>query len=150
MGGEDFRQRLAKPGKAWVGPREATQAAMRLTFDAEARSKRWIDFEDLLHLATTTERSKLLADLLESETLYLADIDVDNTDDALRLVRGVDDLYTADPPPVLHFTSATMPERWFTADDVHEGLEASIAEKFLRPTSRLHAMCNVERGGALR
>ncbi|MEL7363923.1 MAG: cell division protein ZapE, partial [Bacteroidota bacterium] len=107
-------------------------------------------FEDLLHLATTTERSKLLADLLESEALYFADIDVDNTDDALRLLRVVDDLYTADPPPILHFTSATMPERWFNAEDVHVGLEASIAEKFLRTTSRLHAMCNVERVGAQR
>ncbi|MEO1479837.1 MAG: AFG1/ZapE family ATPase, partial [Bacteroidota bacterium] len=150
VGGEDFRQRLAKPGKAWVGPREATQAAMRLTFDADARPKRWVDFEDLLHLATTTERSKLLADLLESEALYFADIDVDNTDDALRLLRVVDDLYTADPPPILHFTSVTMPERWFNAEDVHVGLEASIAEKFLRTTSRLHAMCHVERVGAQR
>ncbi|MEM1117541.1 MAG: AFG1/ZapE family ATPase [Bacteroidota bacterium] len=146
VGGEDFRQRLAKEGRAWVGDPEAARAAMRAAFEAAPEPKRWLAFDDLIALTTEVERTRLTADLAASRALFLDGIDVGNTDDALRLLRVADDLYGLPDPPTLYFTSATEPAAWFAASG-RSGLEAAIAEKFTRTTSRLTALAEVERVG---
>ena len=146
--GEDFRKRLDKPGRAWVGPLDAADAAMRVAYESDNDSKLWLDCPDLLRRTTDTERQALTEELTAYENLYFADLGVGSTDDALRLLRVVDDLYTHPSPPVLHFTAETPPEDWFAERDVLSGVEASVAEKFERTVSRLHAMCDVQRVGA--
>jgi cell division protein ZapE len=148
VGGEDFRRGLAKPGRAWVGPLDAADAAMRQRYDADGGRKRWLSWAELRRLAVDTERTRLAADLAASERLYLSGLGVSGTDDALRLLRIVDDLYDQPRPPVLFFTAEAPPEAWFPPERAAPGLEASIAEKFARTVSRLHAMCAVERVGA--
>jgi cell division protein ZapE len=147
VGGEDFRRGLAKPGRAWIGPLDAADAAMRARYETDRASKRWITGGELLDLATSTERTRLAAELGALDRLYVSGITIDGTDDALRLLRVVDDLYDTADPPVLFFTSERPPERWFRPEDVHVGIEAAVAEKFARTVSRLKAMCAVERVG---
>ncbi len=146
VGGDDFRQRLDKEGRAWVGPPDAARAAMRRAFDAAPEPKRWLAFDDLIRLTTDVERTRLAADLARSGALFIDGIDVTDTDDALRLLRVADDLYGVPAPPTLFFTSATAPADWFAADG-RRGIEAAIAEKFTRTTSRLTALAEVEHVG---
>ncbi len=148
VGGEDFRRGLEKPGRAWVGPLDAADAAMRADFDAETGSKRWLSGRDLLRLATDTERTRLAEELAAPDHLYLAGLAVSSTDDALRLLRVVDDLYDRPDAPVLHFTAERPPARWFPKEEQHAGIERAVAEKFERTVSRLGALCAVERVGA--
>jgi cell division protein ZapE len=148
VGGEDFRQRLEKPGRAWVGPPAPTRAAMQAAFDATGGKKRWLTFANLLRLATETERSALAQDLGALGALFVEDIAVRDSDDALRLLRVVDDLYGQPRPPVLYFTSEEPPGQWFTASAQHGALERGIAEKFARTASRLAALAAVEHVGA--
>lgn len=147
VGGEDFRRGLEKPGRAWVGPLDAADAAMRARFEQDRSSKRWLEAPELLHLATTTERTRLAEELGALDRLYLSGIRVRHTDDALRLLRVVDDLYDQPDPPVIFFTAERQPGEWFQPDDVHVGVEAAVAEKFARTVSRLHALCAIERVG---
>ncbi len=147
--GEDFRRGLAKPGTAWVGPLDAAEAAMRLAFERDAGRKLWLHRDALLRRTAETERQALTAELAAYDALYLAELDTGSTDDALRLLRVVDDLYTHPSPPTLHFTSETEPERWFPATPERSGIERAVAEKFERTVSRLHALCAVQRVGAL-
>ena len=147
VGGDDFRQGMAKEGRAWIGAPDAARAAMRRAYDDAPEPKRWLAFDDLLRLTTDVERTRLAADLAQSGTLFLDGIDVADTDDALRLLRVADDLYALPAPPTLYFTSATAPAAWFAADG-RGGLEAAIAEKFARTTSRLTALAEVERVGS--
>ena len=149
VGGDDFRQRLPREGTAWVGPPEAARAAMRRAFDAAPPPKRWLSFSDLIDLTTEVERTRLTRDLAASGALFIDGIDVTDTDDALRLLRVADDLYGLPDPPTLFFTSATAPADWFTAEG-RAGLAAAIAEKFVRTTSRLAALAEVERVGGPR
>ena len=144
VGGDDYRQRLDKEGRAWIGDPEAARAAMRDAFEAAPEPKRWLPFDDLIALTTNVERTKLTADLARSRALFLDGIDVADTDDALRLLRVADDLYGLPEPPVLYFTSETDPAEWFAASG-RGGVEAAIAEKFTRTTSRLTALAEVER-----
>ncbi|MEM0961752.1 MAG: AFG1/ZapE family ATPase [Bacteroidota bacterium] len=144
VGGDDFRQRLDKEGRAWVGDAAAAREAMRLAFEAAPEPKRWLDFPELLRLTTETERTRLTDELAASQALFIEGIDVSDTDDALRLLRVADDLYGLPDPPTLYFTSATEPAAWFEAEG-RQGLEAAIAEKFTRTTSRLTALADVER-----
>ena len=146
--GEDFRRGLAKPGRAWIGPLDAADAAMRHAYDAAAGSKLWLHRADLLRRTIDTERQALTDELAAPDGLYLADLGVASTDDALRLLRVVDDLYTHPDAPVLHFTAETPPDDWFPDTDDLSGIEASVAEKFERTVSRLHALCAVQRVGA--
>ena len=146
VGGEDFRQRLDKEGRAWVGGLEAARAAMRRAFEAAPEPKRWLPFDELVRLTTEVERSRLTRELAEADALFLDGIDVTDTDDALRLLRVADDLYALPDPPTLFFTSETAPAEWFTSDG-RRGLEAAIADKFDRTRSRLAAMAEVERVG---
>lgn len=148
VGGEDYRQRLAKEGRAWVGPPDAARAAMRRAYEAAPEPKRWLPFGDLLRLTTDVERTRLTDELAQNRALFLDGIDVADTDDALRLLRVADDLYALPRPPVLYFTSTATPADWFAAEG-RGGVEAAIAEKFTRTTSRLTALAEVERvGGA--
>ncbi|MGB3544446.1 AFG1/ZapE family ATPase [Rubrivirga sp.] len=144
VGGEDFRQGLEKEGRAWIGDLEAARDAMRRAFQDAPDPKRWLDFDDLIRLTTHVERTTLTRDLASSRSLYLDGIDVTDTDDALRLLRVADDLYGLPDPPTLFFTSQSAPADWFAADG-RAGLEAAIAEKFTRTTSRLTALAEVER-----
>ena len=144
VGGDDFRQRLAKEGRAWVGPAAAARVAMRAAFEAAPEPKRWLAFDEFLALTTEVPRVRLAEDLGRNASLFLDGIDVADTDDALRLLRVADDLYGLPEPPVLYFTTETDPADWFAADG-RRGLEASIAEKFTRTTSRLTALAEVER-----
>jgi cell division protein ZapE len=143
VGGEDFRQRLEKPGRAWVGPPTETHAAMQRVFDAAGGLKRWITFPNLLRLATETERGALARELAPLDALFVEGIAVRSTDDALRLLRIVDDLYAEPRPPVLYFTSEEPPGQWFTASVQHGALDRGIAEKFTRTTSRLASLAEV-------
>ncbi len=145
--GEDFRKGLDKPGRAFVGPLDAADAAMRLAFERDPGPTLWLSCTELMQRATDTERRVLTAALAAPDGLYLADLAVASTDDALRLLRVVDDLYTHPSPPVLHFTSETPPEQWFPAERAAAGVERAVAEKFERTVSRLHAMCAVQRVG---
>lgn len=143
VGGEDYRQRLAKEGRAWVGAPDAARDAMRRAYETAPEPKRWLTFDDLIGLTTQTERTRLTDELAQNAALFLDGIDVTNTDDALRLLRVADDLYALPRPPVLYFTSETDPSRWFAADE-QSGLSRAIAEKFTRTTSRLTALAEVE------
>ena len=138
VGGDDFRQGLDKPGRAWIGEAEAARAAMRAAFDATPEPRRWIAFDELLRRATDTERMRLAAELSQPAALFIDGIDVTDTDAALRLLRIADDLYGAHRPPTLFFTSATAPKDWFPPG--HSLLERGIAEKFDRTRSRLSAL----------
>ena len=143
LGGDDFRQGLAKEGRAWVGEAGAARAAMRRAYDAAPEPKRWLAFGDLVRLTTEVERTRLADELGASGALFVDGIDVGDTDDALRLLRVADDLYGLPAPPTLYFTSAAPPAEWFAAEG-RGGLEAAIAEKFTRTTSRLTALAEVE------
>lgn len=147
VGGEDFRQRLEKPGRAWVGPPDATRAAMQAAFDAASGKKRWLTFANLLRLATEAERGALTRELAALDALFVEAIHVPDSDDALRLLRIVDDLYAEPRPPVLYFTAEAPPGQWFTAEAQRGGLAQGIAEKFVRTTSRLAALAAVEHVG---
>ena len=116
VGGADYRQGLDKPGTAWVGPPAAARAAMQAAFDAAPEPKRWLAFADLLALTTTTERTRLAADLgAEPRAVRRRRGRIRTTDDALRLLRVADDLYGLPEPPVLSFTSEAEPADWFTS-----------------------------------
>ncbi len=144
VGGEDFRKHLEKPGKAWIGPPNETEAAMRSAFQSATGSTKWISFGSLLKESEETERTILSDSLGSYDNLFIEAIAIQHTDDALRLLRIVDDLYGRADPPVLYFTSDEPPGQWFTAATRHGALERGIAEKFSRTTSRLTAMASVE------
>ncbi|MEP0546512.1 MAG: AFG1/ZapE family ATPase [Rhodothermales bacterium] len=146
--GEDFRRGLAKPGRAWVGPLDAADAAMRHAYERADGEALWLGRDALLLRTAETERQALAAELTAPDRLFLAGLRVDSTDDALRLLRVIDDLYTHPAPPVLYFTAEAPPERWFPKDRAGAGVEAAVAEKFERTVSRLHALCAVQRVGA--
>lgn len=143
VGGDDYRHRLAKPGRAWVGPLAQANAAMRAAFEQDRRDAHWLSFDALLEQTIRLEHTRLIRRLRRPESLYLAGIAVDRTDTALRLLRVIDDLYVAPDAPVLYFTAEAAPEAWFDAA-TRRGVERGIAEKFTRTTSRLRALCEIE------
>lgn len=147
VGGEDFRRVLAKPGRAWVGPTEETATEMCREYDADPRHKIWLSSEELLHRTITTERDRLVAEIGSYEAVYLADLAVTSSNDALRLLRVVDDLYDQPNPPAIYFTSEQLPENWFRPQNSRAGIDAAVAEKFARTVSRLHAMAQVSQIG---
>lgn len=145
VGGTDFRQNLDKPGRAWIGPLETATPAMRTAFEKTEGKARWMDFHDLLHLTETTERQRLATRLATHDALFLNGIRITSTDDALRLLRVMDDLYTAPDPPTIYFTSETPPAEWFDTSAARGVVETGIATKFARTTSRLTALAEVQR-----
>ena len=148
--GEDYRNRLEKRGTAWIGPLGPATAVMREHFEthsaampgasASAAAPRWISFGELLGLTRETERTRLARELTRPAALYLDGVAIQDTDDALRLLRVIDDLYTAEPQPTLFLTSEKPPRQWFQPDG-RAGIEADVAEKFHRTASRIAAMC---------
>ena len=143
VGGDDYRRRQAKAGRAWIGPPPLTRPHLRRRFEEDAGEKRWLGFQDLLEASTATEHTRLVRQLAQPDRLYLADLAPRNPDDALRLLRLIDDLYLHAEPPTLYFTSPEKPEAWLRMDEAHGTLEKGVAEKFARTTSRLYALCEV-------
>ena len=152
VGGEDYRRTKTAPpkedlslerGRAWIGPPDAARAAMRTAFARDECAACWMPFGELLEAATDTAHEKLMRRLLACDSLYLDGVALSSTDDALRLLRLVDDLYTRPDAPALYLTASAPPARWFAAEG-RAGLERGVAEKFSRTASRLHALCEVE------
>jgi cell division protein ZapE len=149
VGGEDYRRRLEKPGRAWIGDQQVARSHMRAAFEQDAReAKAWLDLPELLTLSANTERRRLSSALAANKALYLEGLDSRDANDALRLLRIIDDLYQTDDPPELYFTATRRPEEWFTAEG-RLGVDAAIADKFVRTTSRLAALCEFEEVDAL-
>lgn len=144
VGGEDFRRRMEKPGRAFVGPPEAASAALGAAFDAAPEPKALFSFRDLLRKATETERTALARELAALDRLFVEDVAVEDSDDALRLLRIVDDLYAEPDPPALFFSARTPPSDWFRPEEQAGGLARGVAEKFARTASRLGALAAVE------
>lgn len=143
--GDDYRHRLEKPGRAWVGPSAESRAAMQATYERVEGPKQWFTTDALLAATEATPHPRLMETLLALDALFIHAIAVTSTDDALRLLRVVDALYTADGAPVLYFTTAVPPTLWFTPEAQHGMMAQGIAEKFNRTVSRLYAMCSIER-----
>ncbi|PSQ70003.1 MAG: cell division protein ZapE [Bacteroidetes bacterium QH_2_67_10] len=146
--GDDRRRRNGTPrrGAVFVGPPEAARTALRDAYEAANEPKRWLAFAELRRAATETAHARLIDELLTTERLYVAGVRLNGTDDALRLLRLVDDLYTAPDAPALFFSALAPPEDWFTAGgEAAEGLRAGVAEKFKRTVSRLRELCDVKR-----
>lgn len=144
VGGDDYRRQLEKKGVAWVGPHLQTREAMRTVYHADLRKKKWVTFDELLAASIETEHTTLLRRLGAFSSLYISDISIRDTDDALRLLRVIDDLYLLPEPPDLHFTTETHPENWFSASALHGSMAKGIADKFKRTISRMQAMCRLE------
>ena len=148
VGGDDYRRRLPRAGQAWIGPPGLTRDAMRAVYQTTPAPCRWLTFEDFLRLSAAVEHTALVHELGALEALFLEGISIRSTDDALRLLRLVDDLYLLPDPPTLYFTAEQPPAAWFTQTQAYGALEKGIAEKFSRTVSRLEALCAVvEVGG---
>ncbi len=147
VGGDDYRRRLPRTGRGWIGPAEQTRAVAEAAFTALGDGARWLPFGAFRELSRRTEHRALVGLLAEAPHLFVPDIAIGGTDDALRLLRLVDDLYLLDEPPTFYFTSETPPSAWFTAEALHGTLEKGIAEKFTRTVSRIHALCATEEVG---
>lgn len=142
--GDDFRKRLPKLGYAWIGPSAETLPLLDAQCRKEAKPHRRFTFPDLLRATVDLPHAVLMADLREAEALYLTDIAISDTDQALRLLRVIDEIYLMPTPPTLYFTAEVAPDCWFTPEQLHGVLEKGIAEKFLRTVSRLQAMCHIQ------
>ena len=149
VGGDDYRQRKSTDGtdqgRGWIGPPDAATQALRAAYESADGNRCWMNFDALREASRTTAHKQLIDQLAAHDGLYLADIRIHDTDDALRLLRIVDDLYVRPDAPRLYFSAATPPEAWFNPADQHSGLAADIAKKFTRTTSRLQALCRIEK-----
>ncbi len=146
--GEDYRRRQAKTGRAWIGDPGPAKAAMQLLYDTDRRPKRWIAYADLIRETVEKPHARLMASLAPYGSLYIAGIAIKDSDDALRLLRVVDDLYMQPAPPVLYFTAERPPEAWFTHEQAASRLSMGVAVKFERTVSRLRSFCELEAVGA--
>lgn len=144
IGGDDYRKRLPKTGRAWIGDPLHTEAYLQAAYESAPAPKRRLTFNELLVASTETEHTRLVEHLASPEYLFLSDIEITSTDDALRLLRLIDDLYLQPQPPTLYFSARKAPDEWFVAETARQGLEQGIAEKFKRTVSRLHALCQIE------
>ena len=129
-------------GAIFVGPPAEAERALRDAHEAASAPKRWLSFAELRRASTETAHERLVEELLEAEHLAVAGVQIEGTDDALRLLRLVDDLYTAEEAPALSFSAGTPPEDWFAAEGTG-GLRGGVAAKFDRTVSRLHELCAV-------
>jgi len=146
VGGDDYRRRTngeQRPGCGWIGDREAAHAAMQQAYEETPGAKRWLTFADLRTAATETAHDNLMAEWTKLDALFVAEISIQDTDDALRLLRVVDDLYLRPEAPALFFYADAPPQSWFDPD-AHAGVAQSVAEKFTRTVSRLRAMCDLK------
>lgn len=146
--GDDYRRQTdapLTPGRGWIGPASRVDSLMRKTYERDDQNARWMSFEAFREASRTTAHATLMKQLNQHDRLYLAQIAIRDTDDALRLLRVIDDLYLHPEAPALYFTAKTPPDEWFEATT---GIAGAIAEKFNRTVSRLHAMCTIERVSA--
>jgi cell division protein ZapE len=141
VGGDDYRQRLERHGKAWIGPSEATRPMLQQLYKRDHRRKVWLTGSQLLRLTIDVPHPEVIDRLTSAESLYLEDLHAPDTDDALRLLRVMDELYLAPAPPVLNWTSEGPPEGWMESH--HSVIEKAVSEKFTRTTSRLRALSDV-------
>jgi cell division protein ZapE len=142
--GEDHRRTDAqsRPGRGWVGPPDAARAQMETACRSASGATRWLSFDELRTATTNVAHERLIDRLTAYDHLFIADVTVRDTDDALRLLRVIDALYQEPDAPTLYFTATEPPEAWF-APSAHRGIAQAIAEKFERTVSRLRAMCEV-------
>jgi cell division protein ZapE len=143
--GEDYRARMHKPGRAWIGEPDAARARLDAAYASDERPKQRVAFADFLDRSLRTPHDRFVAELASADALYLDGIRLRGTDDALRLLKVVDDLYTRPDAPTLYFTSDREPHAWFAPGDDASELERGIAHKFDRTLSRLAAMAQIER-----
>jgi cell division protein ZapE len=146
--GEDYRRTEAvqQSGRGWIGPPARTRAAMQeVRSNVSGEARRW-SFADLRRATTEIAHPDLIDDLTTLDHLFVEDIAIDNTDDALRLLRVIDALYLHEDAPTLYFTAERPPDAWFDPDR-HAGVARAVAEKFERTVSRLHALCRLQRVG---
>ncbi len=149
--GDDYRERLARDGRAFIGPESVSLAALQRLHDAKMEEDEgdgnalWVDWRDFLHRSRETEHLALVDALARPDRLFLARLDPQTTDDALRLLRVLDDLYVRPDAPTLFFSSETAPEAWLA--DADSGTARAIADKFRRTVSRLRALTTVETVG---
>lgn len=145
--GEDFRAheaaRQAATGTGWIGPIEAANEALRAAYRTTDEPRHWMTFDELRQATRTTAHDRLMDRLAGLDDLFVADVAIASTDDALRLLRVVDDLYVRPDAPRLHFSSATPPADWFRPEE-HAGIAADVAAKFTRTVSRLRALCTLQ------
>lgn len=130
-------------GTIWVGPPDATRERLEAACSA-CKAPLHVSFDQLREYSRTTAHDALVERLTAVDCLAVEDVTLTSTDDALRLLRIVDALYTHSQAPLLFMTARTRPETWF-APEQFAGLAQAIAEKFTRTVSRLHALCTVEK-----
>jgi cell division protein ZapE len=141
VGGEDYRRTQPKRGIAFVG--HGAGEALRAAAGAAPGRSLHIPFRRLLERATAVERTRLTAELASLDALFLEGVEIRDSDDALRLLRLIDDLYAAPSPPALYLSAAARPSDWFPPALQPPGLARGIAEKFARTTSRIEALSGV-------
>lgn len=144
--GDDFRTRLPREGRAVIGPEPAATATLRRYHDAAPQDALWLDWSGFVARSREIEHTALVDALAAPERLYLAGVAPTSTDDALRLLRVLDDLYLRADAPTLYYSAATPPDAWLA--DAAGGLEQAIADKFARTVSRLNALTHVENVGS--
>ncbi len=142
--GEDYRTRMSKPGHAWIGDADRASAHLDASYAGDTRDKQRVVFSDFLDRSVRTPHTRLVEELAAPDALYLEGIVIRGTDDALRLLKVVDDLYLRPDAPTLYFTSDKPPRDWFAADAQTSDLSRGIAQKFDRTLSRLAAMAQIE------
>lgn len=144
VGGDDYRRRNGqeRPGCGWIGSADVAHASLQRAFEEAPAPKEWMTFSDLMTAATETAHENLLARLTSLRSLFVAGIDVETTDDALRLLRLIDAVYLHPDAPTLFFSASDSPEDWFDPDSF-SGVAQAVAEKFTRTVSRLRALCDV-------
>jgi len=147
--GTDYRrtQDVERTGEGWIGPPEHTRPAMQQAYRATDDASRWWSFDDLRRASTDMSHPRLIDTLTAVDHLFIADISISNTDDALRLLRVIDALYLREDAPALYFTATTAPDAWF-APDAHAGVAQAVAAKFARTVSRIYALCSVHSADA--
>jgi len=145
VGGTDYRRRqeLQQSGQGWIGPPSRTRQAMQQVRNKVSGATRWMTFEDFCRATRETAHNKLVNDLTGLDHLFLEGISIDNTDDALRMLRVIDTLYLHEDAPTLYVTAEQPPDAWFNPDH-HEGVARAVAKKFERTVSRLHALCRIQ------
>jgi len=148
VGGDDYRLRATNgrdaKGKGWIGPRDSAHRALQDSYRRCTGDRLWLSFDAFRDASRSTAHDQLLAHLTSYDHLFIADVQVQDTDDALRLLRVVDELYVRPDAPQLYLSFETPPAQWFHATDQGEGIAGDVAKKFARTTSRLHALCDIK------
>ncbi len=142
--GTDFRRKedVDRSGEGWIGPPKHTRSAIRSVYQDVDGPSHWGSFGDLRRRSTEMPHPQLIDALTSVDHLFVSDVSIADTDDALRLLRIIDVLYLHDEAPALYFTAETPPDVWF-APEAHAGVAQAIAEKFARTVSRLYALCTI-------